>query len=357
MFLINQYRKIILIHISIWIIYILYEISILWYISPQQLNIYETFFAFILNAGVFYFNTWFILSSSFKKKSRFLIILAIAVLLTAYLCSSFLITKYIYPFFNESKLNIDDLQITKLFIAQRIWRGSYFIILSFGYCFAKKSVLAEKKTRQLERDEFLSQLNEKELKNRIAVKELELIKSKINPHFLHNTLNFFYSNIYPLSKPLAQSVLLLSNLMRYTFESSNTDGKVSLSEELQYIQDFILLNQLRFSNTLFINFRVNGKPLNNRISSFLLIPLVENAFKYGELEDREHPIEIVTTIIQNQLNFKIKNKKGSAKLLFEKTGTGIRSLKDHLDMVYPGNYDLSISDDSFGYQCDLMIYL
>ncbi len=351
--------NIIFIHVMAWVIYIFYEVSIILYISPSSIRWNEILIAFSLNIIVFYTSAEYVLPKWAKNRNVVSLIFLLLTVILAYLFLSFWLEAYVFPFLETGKppAAIKLAILSKLFIAQHLWRVSYFLGLSTGYWFAKKSVWAERKLRLLEKEHYLKELNEKELKREIAVTQLAFIKAQVNPHFLHNTLNFFYSNIYPLSKELAESILILSQMMRYTFKTDDSNGWVDLSLEMMHIENYIKLNQLRFNNNLNILIQSNGNYKNKRIMSFMLMTFVENAFKYGDLTDPNEPLIITLDVGEDYLNFFVKNKKNHENLVFESTGIGVKNIKKQLELTYMDNYSLVIDESSSLYSSNLNIRL
>ena len=103
--------------------------------------------------------------------------------------------------------------------------------------------------------------------------ELKALKAQVNPHFLYNTLNYFYIRSQEVDPELADSIIKLSEIMRYSMrEDFNT---ARLSEEINYMKQFISLHQLRYP--MYMDFTVTGDVESKNIIPFLLIGLVENA--------------------------------------------------------------------------------
>ncbi|NHA05827.1 histidine kinase [Mucilaginibacter sp. HC2] len=297
----------------------------------------------------------------FPKKNSFsfwgIAFFKLILVVNIYLLGSGFLSIYIYPIIeNISKPQFTSV-FTNMFIAERLWRVVYFIGLGTGFGFAKRAVLTERKLRMVEEQHFQKTLDEKELKRIIADTQLAFIKSQVNPHFLYNTLNFFYSNIYPLSKPLAKSLLILSDMMRYALKNQENNGLVELKLELEHIQNYIYLNQLRFNSKLQIIYQVTGDPDQKRIVSFLLITLVENAFKYGDLTDELNPMVIRIDIRMDETSILIRNKKNLLGHKFESSGNGLKLLKGQLNIIYKRNYYFHVEEDNVNYECHLKLNL
>lgn len=185
--------------------------------------------------------------------------------------------------------------------------------------------------------------------------DLKFLKSQINPHFLHNTLNSFYSRSLPVSKELADGILTLSEIMRYALgESNSVDGKVLLKDEIEHVRNVIRINQFRFRNNLQIDLEVRGVINGATILPFVLITLVENIFKHGDLTDADHPIKILVEVQGDNLRYYSRNKKKSGPRELS-TGIGLDNIKKRLDLVYGENYGLQISDEADFYTTELVI--
>lgn len=181
------------------------------------------------------------------------------------------------------------------------------------------------------------------------------LKAQINPHFLHNTLNFLYAKSLPYSPELSEGILTLSEIMRYALSEGNTtDGKTALKDEIEHLRNVIKINQLRFSNKLNVQLDVEGVVNGTRIIPFVLITLVENAFKHGDLKSTAHPIVIRIVIMGQKLFFYCRNKKkGGPKEL--STGIGLDNIKKRLELAYSANYEFKVRDEAEFYTTELTI--
>jgi two-component system LytT family sensor kinase len=183
----------------------------------------------------------------------------------------------------------------------------------------------------------------------------KFLKSQINPHFLHNTLNFLYARSLPYSEELSEGILTLSDIMRYALnEATGSDDKAPLKDEIEHVRNVIKINQLRFSNNLHVNFNVTGVVNGIEVIPFLLITVVENAFKHGDLQCIEHPIEIKLILEHNQLYFYCHNKKKTGPKEMS-TGLGLDNIRNRLDFAYGRNYKLQVREDAEFYTTELTI--
>jgi sensor histidine kinase YesM len=183
----------------------------------------------------------------------------------------------------------------------------------------------------------------------------KFLKSQINPHFLHNTLNFLYAKSLPYSAELSEGILTLSDIMRYALnEAVDGDDKAPLKDEIEHVRNVIKINQLRFSNNLNVNFEVNGVLNGADIIPFVLITIVENAFKHGDLQKPEYPIDIKLSVEHSHLYFYCRNKKKSGPKEIS-TGLGLDNIRNRLDFAYGSDYKLKIKDEADFYTTELLI--
>lgn len=183
----------------------------------------------------------------------------------------------------------------------------------------------------------------------------KFLKSQINPHFLHNTLNFLYAKSLPYSTELSEGILTLSDIMRYALnEAVDGDDKAPLKDEIEHVRNVIKINQLRFSNNLNVKFEVNGIVNGAQIIPFVLITIVENAFKHGDLQKAEYPIDIKLTVDHNRLYFYCRNKKKSGPKEIS-TGLGLDNIRNRLDFAYGSNYKMLVKDEADFYTTELTI--
>lgn len=127
---------------------------------------------------------------------------------------------------------------------------------------------------------YISLLQKQEaLKRQQTVAQLDLLKAQVQPHFLFNTLNNIYYLAYTKSDKTAEVVAKLSDIMRYFVDEATRD-KVALQTELNFINNYIELEQIRMLHPIKIekDFRVNESV---QVPPMLLINLVENIFKHG----------------------------------------------------------------------------
>lgn len=177
--------------------------------------------------------------------------------------------------------------------------------------------------------------------------ELSFLKAQINPHFFFNTLNNIYS-LTMFNVELAQKALhTLSRMMRYVLYETQTDQTV-LSKELAFVQDYIDLMRLRLTEKVQVVFEQPGSLADVPIAPMLLLPFIENAFKYGVSTDE--PSQIYIGVKQNprHLEVEVRNTLFTQKRvsLDASNGIGLVNTRRRLDLLYPQAYTLQITERS-----------
>ena len=185
--------------------------------------------------------------------------------------------------------------------------------------------------------------------------ELHFLKAQINPHLLYNTLSHFYAKAEDFDPDLAQGILKLSEIMRYSLTDS-TENTVPLGGEIEQIINLIDLHQLRFGGKLFISLDVDVGNSEVQIYPLLLLSFVENALKHGQLKDKNYPVEIALKIDNDMLKFSTNNRKNKAAMIVS-TNIGLSNIRKRLDILYPHKHTLNITNENENYECYLTLKL
>lgn len=187
--------------------------------------------------------------------------------------------------------------------------------------------------------------------------ELSYLKAQINPHFLFNTLNSVYSLAIEKSDKTASAIIKLSSMMRYVINEAHFP-LVSLEKEVNYIRSYIDLQRIRFGDAVSLRFDVNGQIQGLQIAPLILIPFIENAFKYGVNAEENSDIKIIITVSQRTLLMMVSNNKVAVRENDEnKSGLGIGNTKSRLHLLYPGRHTLVIEDNQSNFVVSLEMEL
>jgi len=304
------------------------------YFSPFSISHY------ILFPSVFYFNYFFILPRFYKKNKiaqAWLgwVLLTMAYIVTRYLVQEVLFFKWfgIRNYFKDTTVGY--------YIADNIYYGGLFIVMSVLLWIIDDNYSVQKEKYKL-------------LEERNAA-QLSFLRNQVNPHFIFNTLNNIYSLVSSQSDKALPSIEKLSQLMRYMYKDSDAE-QVSLQREIDYINSFIELQAIRLSNQQSLHYQLEGSISNQTIAPLLLIPVIENMFKHGVLNNPSKPLQINIAVAGNQLNLSAvnyinHNSKDAS------SGIGLANVKKRLELLYTAKHTLDIRENEDIYECNLQINL
>jgi sensor histidine kinase YesM len=198
-----------------------------------------------------------------------------------------------------------------------------------------------------------------DLRNEQMRSELSFLRSQISPHFIFNILNSIVYLIRTKADKKAEEVTIrLSSLMRYMLYDSD-QSMVPLDREVEYVQNYIDLQRMRFEDDVQINFHVIGTVDGSMIEPMLLIPFVENAFKHGVGFVRDPFIQVNLSFEKGVLDFQVENKIG--KLLEdqkdESSGIGLKNVSRRLELLYPNKHQIEIKQNEALFKVHLNMVL
>ncbi|MBA4138224.1 MAG: hypothetical protein C0518_12985 [Opitutus sp.] len=186
--------------------------------------------------------------------------------------------------------------------------------------------------RQLEFDEKVAaQLSEEKAR-------LEVLRYQLNPHFLYNSLNSIYGLLFESAQAAGEMVLRLSDFCRATL-TGPTDELPTLGAEIDALRSYLDVEKVRWGDKLQVEIAVAPEVGNVRLPPFLLLPLVENAIKYGSRTSPEVlGLRIDARLVADALVIEIAN---TGRWLIpdktrpESTGIGLENLHQRLRRYYP----------------------
>jgi sensor histidine kinase YesM len=201
--------------------------------------------------------------------------------------------------------------------------------------------------------------NEKQvLMTQTMQSELRFLKSQINPHFLFNTLNNLYALTLKKSDKAPEIVLKLAEIMRYMLYECN-ERRVHLSKEIHYLYNYLDLERLRQPKDADIRFVVEGHVSEQLVAPLLFVPFVENSFKHGLNHLTNGGFVRLRLSVQGEdLEFFIENSKVEQMPRPSHPrsgGIGLTNVRQRLQMLYPDNYDLEISEEPHRYAVTLRL--
>lgn len=184
--------------------------------------------------------------------------------------------------------------------------------------------------------------------------ELSFLKAQVHPHFLFNTLNNIYTLALTKNNNTADSIMKLSNIMRYITDEVSADY-VSLQQEVECIRDYIALQQLRLIPGQ-VEYHVCGELNQRKIGPLILMTFVENVFKYGISKHCPAPIIIRLHALPHCITFYCSNRIYPQRAARQGSGVGIPNTRQRLELLYPQQHKLDITDDNNLYTVRLTLF-
>lgn len=336
-----------LLHSLIWLLFILYEAGVAVYLGSSG-QLAEFFLFFLVDLGLFYFHAHGLLYWTQARRQRYFFLPFLVVLeLGLYLIGKTEGLRWLrsapMPAFTEFGP----------WSVVATWRGIYILGLSTGYWFLLKAFQASRRHHRLLEAQYEMSLENNRLEN-------AFLRSQINAHLVFNSLNFVYSKLQKVSRQGAELVLLLSDSMRFALREPSGDGMVSLRGEVEQIRRLIQIQRIRYGGRLWVHFHCTGlssegEEDQERIPPLLLVNLVENIFKHGQVQDPDHPAQIRLTLSQGLLCFHTYNRLRPHSLPGERLG--LLNTKRRLERLMSGRGNIEYFTEDGAFSLTLKIVL
>lgn len=352
-------RYSILLHIIGWIVFItipLLTLPVNNVFSSHNFTIFvlPQIFSALLLIAIFYLNlTYFTPNLLIKKNTKgFLIYLFTGFIILVSL-NTVIFEFLIKPHFQ--KFPMPNMPQSPQFQRRRppsMFLSFRFLATSISYILVifASSMLALVRERIRSHDEKQQIILEK------TAAELAVLKLQISPHFLFNTLNNIRWLARQKSERTEDSVVKLSQLLRYMIYQTGND-KVSLEQEIEHLHHYIDLQKMRLTEKHTVEFVCEGDMSRILIEPLLFIPFVENAFKYGLHNQEKSLIQIGIKVLENSLYFYVENDIFESNMPEETgdSGIGIQNVERRLALHYPTSHELQISNNNGKFRIDLKI--
>jgi two-component system, LytTR family, sensor kinase len=337
-------------HAIVWIIYFLL-INLNYYIGTGGKTTLVNSFTHMVLVGaiIFYGNVFWVSSYFLPRKQYFGQLLGTIALFIVFGILRYILDFKLLPLLGEEFIYYKVLD--GRFFQDTGWFSIQYLLLSFGYWFALQAIKAEK-----EKNDMLLKLIDYEKK--LNQLEMDFLRSQISPHFIYNVLSSVYTKVSKLAPDIAEPIMLLSEMMSYTTKASKADEEVFLEEELENIERFLELERFRYGSNFHVKFIVTGYPdRDDKILPLVLLTFIENAFKYGDRSNEEHPISITVDIDDNSLSFVCKNLKQRISSKRKSNSIGLSNTTRRLDLKYQDRYSLNFTDENNEYTVYFKLFL
>lgn len=215
---------------------------------------------------------------------------------------------------------------------------------------------AELKTKLL--DEEMEMLK---IKNLLKESELKALQSRINPHFLFNTLNMISQTAYLEEADQTTSLLeVMAGLLRYNLDTFNK--AVTIEAEIANLQDYVFIQQKRFGERIKFVFDVDSEIMKSRMPCLILQPLVENSIMHGvasyteggriDIEIKNRNNRVILRICDNGVGISSENMEklneiiSSNNIDYDTKGIGLHNVCARLRLFYNGDVEIKLMSEA-----------
>jgi len=215
----------------------------------------------------------------------------------------------------------------------------YFVVVGITYLILY--VDSDNRSRLLAQK---TELQNQQLQMQLSEAKLSFLKMQLDPHFLFNTHHSIVSLMLDNQNEKAIKMLtMLSDLLRLSLEDQ--EQTIPLEKEIRLLKLYLDIQQVRFHERLHINFNIQTSSLQQKVPSFILQPLVENAIKHGiSVSSQAENISIASRIEGGKLILEVENDGSSIHLLNTTEGIGISNTRERLHQLYNGTSSFELQN-------------
>ncbi len=334
-------------HLWVWGVFIAYETLIVGILYNIWANPLIYFLHYSVTIPLFYLHANIAIPWALRRKrdAWIKLLIIIIVQISAYVILHYLTDVFlIYLKIISKKLPYE---LNTSFILINLYRGFYFMGFSTGYYFLRTYTQEKKRTMDLEKEQLNAIIKQKDVEQELFKAQNAFLKAQINPHFLFNTLDFIYHKVSASSPEAAEAVISLAEMMRYAITSDERGGTIMMEDEMEQTLNLINLFKLRKKQILYlkVNFAHDAKQL--RFIPLVLLTVVENMFKHGQLHDADHEATLNVYTENDTLFLETCNLSQPQKS--DRSNTGLANIKDRLTYAYGNEIHFEYATDSHQY--------
>lgn len=290
----------------------------------------------ILYFGTFYLNYYVIVPKILFRNKSFVFIIVLCLIISISATLNYYIAVFYKVHLVMEKMDSTNQNSRVNFLTINSF---IFLVVTLFLIFISTTVKVNERLKDISN-------RRKKLEQEKLASELAFLKAQINPHFYFNVLHAIYALTETNVEKAQEALHSLSLMMRYVIYETKHHSSM-LSKEIQFIEHYIKLMQLRIPQNTKIIFEKPKSVQDYPVSSMILLPFVENAFKHGITHHKEDEITIRISQDENILFFEVFNPIAeiSTKDLEESNGIGLTNTKRRLDLLYPNHYELETTED------------
>lgn len=333
----DKYR--IWMHVAFWVFIYLDEIlGMIGLTESLQLGMWKLLILFLIDVVTVYFNLYLLVPVFFLNNKILQYVSFTIITIFLNIESSFLVMLYSS---GEEFLELPSETTINMLLSDLVY-ATFMLGTAVGANALRRFIVSQKKIRNLENTNLKT--------------ELKFLKNQINPHFLFNSLNNIYVQTRKRPEEASESVLVLSDILRYQLYDCAHE-RVKLEKEIKYLKNYLNLDKIRKSETA-LRFNIDGEVKNQMVAPYLFITFVENAVKHGLTHKKNSYIDIRFDIEEQDVEFTIRNSALKKNELNNKPGgIGLQNARRRLELIYPDKHKLIITDRDDYYQVYLKLNL
>jgi two-component system LytT family sensor kinase len=320
------------IHLLVWVLYMVYEMVLVGLVLKDGFANPITYLShYLIFIIFFYIHSDLLLPIifSYPRRAAFTVPLILVLECALYILCQYGDTYLLYISGILDKM----MEFDRLLIWRNTYRAILYMGFSTGYYFLKTYLSQRKRTEDLERQRLKAIIKEQEMEQELTNAQNAFLKAQINPHFLFNTLDFVYHNVNQHSEIAGDAIIKLSDMMRFAMESDEMNDRIKLMEEIVQVENLIHLYQLRKKNEIQIELSYTQKVADLWIIPLILLTLVENIFKHGDLTTEESPA-LIAIDVEDHLFCLYTNNLISAKKNPKSNHSGLNNIRKRLAYAY-----------------------
>jgi sensor histidine kinase YesM len=340
---ISQWFKKNAIHFLIWSVFIAYEIFVVGILIGKFGHPIAYGTHYILIAVFFYGFSNYLLPWAVTRKYTLLwrVPLVLIVWVGIFIFLNFELDKVLLAYGMAPMKAV--MKITWNYAYQIIFRAVYILGFSSAYYFFSVYVKQRNLAENLEKQRLHQIIEEERMKRALSKSQNDFLKAQINPHFLFNTLDYVYQHVHFDSPEAGEAIMALSAMMRYAVDANESGEYIKLGDEMEQVDKLIYLYQLRKNMELPIITDFSEAAMEIRFIPLVLMTLVENIFKHGNVTDTQIGIFISVRIENEQLVIETLNAL-NIQSHRNSTRSGLKNIRQRLQFAYGKDIDCNFTE-------------
>lgn len=339
---IRHYR----IHLVAWGLFILYEVTVAGIIYGRLSSFWDYALHYSINIALFYAHARYVMPRGFRPDGHrfWLIPTLVLVEVITFTIFTYAMERLAVGVFQVRMTR--SLELDSAYFLRSAWRAIYFLGFSTAYYFLTKYLSERTRVELIEKQQLLDIIDKQHLQTELIRSQNAYLKAQINPHFLFNTLNYVYNSVRKTSGQAAEAILSLSHMMRYALQSEDEHQQTELLEEIQQVEHLLHIHRIRQEDRLRIALHYGPNLGGIRFIPLVLITLVENMFKHGDLTGAGEPATITVTYQAGLLKITTVNR-----CLDTRAGghrIGLDNIRKRLQHAYPEHASFEAWTDEAG---------